>query len=59
MDSDYINKDYFDCSNDVDLDQCPVYQAWLAKCNQERIKQEIKEVLNDNSSGNLANAFED
>lgn len=57
--NDYENKDYLDCSTDVDLDQCPVYQAWLAKCNQDRIKQQIKEVLHDNSSGNLANAIKD
>lgn len=43
--SDYKNKDYFDCSTDVDLDQCPVYQAWLTKCRQESIKQQIKEVI--------------
>jgi len=54
--SDYEDKDYLDCSTDVDLDQCPIYQAWLAKCSQESIKQQIKEVIeNDDSSRDLEN----
>lgn len=29
-----------------DLDKCPVYKAYIAKCNEDILKQQIKEQIN-------------
>lgn len=46
--NDYENKHLINQGppDDFDLDDCPVYQAYMAKCDQERIKQQMRDELN-------------
>ena len=47
--TDYKDKDYADCGppDGFDIEQDPVYQRFMSKQAQNRIRQEIKEVMNN------------
>lgn len=50
----YKDKDYIDASppDGFDLDNCPVYQAWLAKQNEDSLKAQMSDILRENDCGN-------
>lgn len=54
----YEDKDYIDASppDGFDSDSCPFYQSQLSQENQERIKLQLKQIIeneNDNSKRDL------
>lgn len=56
----YKDKDYIDGSapDGFDLDKCPVYQAEMAKLKQDKIRADLKQIMeqdDDKSKRNLVN----